>query len=100
LRVHGRIIACGGISGYNQEKPRPGPANLFNITTKRLTMKGLIVRDWLGRQDEFEREVGDYYRAGRLKNKETVVEGIGRAVDAFLGLFAGKNIGKMVVKLA
>ena len=100
LRVHGRIIACGGISGYNQEKPRPGPANLFNITTKRLTMKGLIVRDWLGRQDEFEREVGGYYRAGRLKNKETVVEGIGRAVDAFLGLFAGKNIGKMVVKLA
>jgi NADPH-dependent curcumin reductase CurA len=42
LRVHGRIIACGGISGYNQEKPQPGPANLFNMTTKRLTMKGLI----------------------------------------------------------
>jgi NADPH-dependent curcumin reductase CurA len=44
LRVHGRIIACGGISGYNEEKPRPSPSNLFNITTKRLTMKGLIVR--------------------------------------------------------
>ena len=34
LRVHGRIIACGGISGYNEEKPRPGPSNLFNITIK------------------------------------------------------------------
>src|ERR1035437_4150803 len=42
LRVHGRIIACGGISGYNEEKPRPGPLNLFNMTTKRLTMKGLV----------------------------------------------------------
>ena len=99
LRLQGRIIACGGISGYNEEKPKPGPANLFNMTTKRLTMKGLIVRDWLDHQTEFEQEVGGYFRAGKLKNKETVVQGIGRAVDAFIGLFAGKNVGKMVVKL-
>ena len=100
LQVHGRIIACGGISGYNEEKPRPGPSNLFNITTKRLTMKGLIVRDWLDRQCEFEKEVGGYLRSGRLKNKETVVEGIEQAVGAFIGLFEGKNVGKMIVKLA
>ncbi len=99
LRVHGRIIACGGISGYNDEKPRPGPSNLFNVITKRLTMKGLIVRDWLDRQGEFEKEVGAYFRAGTLKSKETVVEGIDQAVNAFLGLFQGKNLGKMVVKL-
>jgi NADPH-dependent curcumin reductase CurA len=99
LRVHGRIIACGSISGYNHEKPQPGPNNLFNITTKRLTMKGMIVRDWLDRRDEFEREVGGYLEAGKLINKETVVEGIDQAVGAFIGLFAGKNIGKMVVKL-
>ena len=46
LRLHGRILACGGISGYNQEKPPSGPSNLFNVITKRLTMKGLIVCDW------------------------------------------------------
>jgi NADPH-dependent curcumin reductase CurA len=100
LRVHGRIIACGGISGYNDEKPRPGPSRLFNIVTKRLTMRGLIVTDWLDRQGEFEKEVGGYFRAGKLKNKETVAEGIQLAVDAFIGLFQGKNVGKMVVKLA
>jgi len=100
LRVHGRIIACGGISGYNEEKPQPGPSNLFNITTKRLTMKGLIVRDWLDRQGEFEKEAGGYFHAGKLKNKETVVEGISQAVGAFIGLFEGKNVGKMIVKLA
>ena len=99
LRLHGRIIACGGISGYNAEKPQPGPHNLFNVTTKRLTMKGLIVRDWLDRRVKFESEVGGYFRAGKLKNKETVVEGIDRAVGAFIGLFDGKNIGKMIVKL-
>lgn len=100
LRLHGRIIACGGISAYNDEKPKPGPANLFNVITKRLTMKGLIVSDSLDRQAEFEQEVGGYFRAGKLKNHETVATGIDRAVEAFLGLFTGKNVGKMVVKLA
>lgn len=99
LRVNGRIISCGGISSYNAQMPQPGPSNLFNITTKRLTMKGLIVGDWLGCRAEFERVVGDYYRSGKLKNKETVVVGIDNAVSAFLGLFTGENIGKMVVKL-
>lgn len=100
LRIHGRIIVCGSISGYNLEKPQPGPTNLFNMIGKRLTMKGLIVRDWLDRQSEFEQEVGSYVRAGKLKNKETVVTGIDQAVSAFIGLFAGKNVGKMVVQLA
>jgi hypothetical protein len=100
LRVHGRIIACGGISGYNDEKPRPGPSNLFNITTKRLTVKGLMVFDWLDRQAEFEREVGGYFKTGKVKHKETVVKGIDHAVGAFLGLFRGQNVGKMVVELA
>ena len=99
LRVHGRIIACGSIASYNGTKPAPGPANLFNMTTKRLTMKGLIVGDWLDRQAEFDREVGGFFRAGKLTSKETVVEGIDHAVEAFLGLFTGKNVGKMVVKL-
>jgi hypothetical protein len=99
LRVHGRIIACGGISGYNEEKPRPGPTNLFNITTKRLTMRGMIVSDSLDRRGKFEKEVGGYLQSGKLKNKETVVEGLEQAEGAFIGLFTGNNIGKMVVKL-
>jgi NADPH-dependent curcumin reductase CurA len=100
LRVHGRIIACGSIAGYNEEKPPPGPSNLFNMITKRLTMKGFIVRDWLDRQSQFEQEVGGYLRAGKLKARETVAEGLDQAVGAFLGLFEGKNLGKMVVKLS
>jgi hypothetical protein len=99
LRVHGRIVACGGISGYNAEAPRPGPTNLFNFIVKRLTMKGLLVFDWLDRQAAFEKEVGGYFSTGKIKNKETVLKGIDQAVDGFIGLFDGKNVGKMVIEL-
>jgi len=99
IRVHGRIIACGGISGYNEDKPHPGPSNLFNITTKRLTMRGMIVSDWLGLRGEFEKEVGGYLQSEKLKSKETVVEGLDQTEGAFIGLFTGNNIGKMIVKL-
>jgi NADPH-dependent curcumin reductase CurA len=100
LRVRGRIIACGSISGYNAEKPRPGPSNLHNMITKRLTMKGFIVSDWLDHLAAFEKEVGGLFRAGKVKHKETVVKGIDKAVDAFISLFHGQNVGKMVVELA
>lgn len=100
LRVNGRIISCGAISGYNEQKPRPGPSNLANMISKRLTMKGLIVSDWLDHRGDFEKEVGGYFRAGKLKSKETVVTGIDNAVIAFISLFQGQNVGKMVVELA
>jgi hypothetical protein len=63
-------------------------------------MKGLIVSDWLLLHAQFEKEVGGYFQAGKLKNKETVVKGIDQAVGAFIGLFHGQNVGKMVVELA
>jgi hypothetical protein len=99
LRIHGRIVACGGISVYNEEKPRPGPSNLFNMIGKRLTMKGLIAGDWMDRQAEFMKEVGGLVRSGKLTSRETTVVGIDNAVSAFLGLFKGENIGKMVVNI-
>ena len=74
--------------GYNEDKPKPGPANLFNMISKRLRMKRLIVSDWLDREAEFENEVGLYSRSGKLKNQETLVAGIDQAVGVFIGLFS------------
>ena len=62
-------------------------------------MRGMIVSDWLDRLGEFEKEAGGYLKSGKLKNKETVVQGIAQAAVAFIGLFGGANIGKMIVKL-
>jgi NADPH-dependent curcumin reductase CurA len=100
LRLHGRVIACGAIAQYNDEAPPPGPRNLAFVVTKRLTIKGFIVIDWFAKRPDFEREVGGLYAAGKLKYRETVVEGIENAPRAFLELLRGGNIGKMVVKLA
>ena len=63
-------------------------------------MKGLIASDWLNRRAEFEKEVGGYFKASKVKHQETVVEGIDKAVGAFIRLFQGQNMGKMVVELA
>lgn len=100
LRPHGRIIGCGGISRYNDAVPSPGPSNLMNIVSKRLTWKGFIVSDFIDQRASFEAEVGAFLRAGKLYNHETLVDGLERAVPAFIGLFHGQNTGKTVVKLA
>ncbi len=100
MRDHGRIVACGAISGYNDERPSPGPANLFTVVTKRLTMRGFIVTDWMKERDAFLREVAPLVGAGKLRVKETIVEGIERAPQAFLDMLRGQNVGKMLVKLA
>jgi NADPH-dependent curcumin reductase CurA len=100
MRPHGRIIACGAISSYNDETPAPGPRNLSLMIGKRLTMKGFIVIDSFDRMPEFVKEVSGYLAAGKLHTKETVVSGIERAPQAFLDLLRGENVGKMVVKLA
>lgn len=99
LRNHGRIAACGSISMYNEEVPPPGPRNLPLVTSKRLTMKGFIVLDWFHQIPQFMKEVGDYWSQGKLKMKETVVDGIENAPQAFLDMLRGGNVGKMIVRL-
>lgn len=76
----------GGTFSYKEQSPQPGPTLLFNITTKPLSMKGLIVGGWISDRAEFEQEVSSCFKAGKLKPRETVVKGIDHAVVAFLGL--------------
>jgi NADPH-dependent curcumin reductase CurA len=99
MREHGRIIACGAISRYNDEAPLPGPRNLFLMVTRRLTMKGFIVLDWARETPAFLQEVAPLVASGQVKSKETVVDGLASAPQAFLDLLRGGNVGKMVVRL-
>jgi NADPH-dependent curcumin reductase CurA len=94
-----RIALCGMISQYNLEVPAPGPGNIRNMVGNRVLMQGFIISDHMKRYPEFVAEVGGWLKAGRIKYQETVVDGIDKAVTAFLGLFSGDNTGKMIVRL-
>jgi len=95
----GRITACGMISNYNDSEPQPGPNNLLKIIAQKLTMQGFIVTDHWDHYPEFIQQMGQWISEGKIKWEETVYDGLDKAPDAFLGLFEGKNTGKMLVKL-
>jgi hypothetical protein len=95
----GRVAACGAIASYNEVDPSPGPRNMMLVVTKRITIRGFIVLDHADVTGEFYRTAGQWLADGRLAYRETVVEGLDSAVDAFLDLHRGTNIGKMLVRL-
>jgi NADPH-dependent curcumin reductase CurA len=98
LRVHGRVAMCGAIAIYNTSNPT-GPRNLALAIGKRLTLRGFIVMDHFDRRDAFVAEVGGLLRDGKVRYRETVYDGLERAPEAFIGLFTGENLGKMLVRL-
>ncbi|PJE94356.1 NADP-dependent oxidoreductase [Streptomyces carminius] len=99
LKVHGRVAVCGMISQYNATEPSAAPRNLALVVGKRLRIQGMLVKDHSDLRPRFTEEVSGWLRSGELKYHETVVEGIGNAVDAFLGMLRGRNTGKMIVSL-
>ncbi|MER6143203.1 NADP-dependent oxidoreductase [Streptomyces sparsogenes] len=99
LNVHGRITICGMIAQYNATEPPAAPRNLALVIGKRLRIQGMLVQDHQHLQQRFVEEVGGWLREGKLHYRETVVKGIDSAVDAFLGMLRGENIGKMIVAL-
>jgi NADPH-dependent curcumin reductase CurA len=99
LRPFGRVVACGAISTYNDERPTPGPRNLALIVSKRLRVQGFIVTDHWDRLPAFLTEAGQWLRDGQLQHRETVVDGFENLPAAFAGLFRGDNVGKMLVRV-
>ncbi|MGB1250960.1 MAG: NADP-dependent oxidoreductase [Candidatus Promineifilaceae bacterium] len=99
MRVNGRIPVCGMISQYNATEAVAGPSNLTSIIGNRLLLKGFIVSDYGARSAEFYADMALWLSSGKVQYKETIHEGIESAPDAFIGLFTGTNMGKMLVKL-
>jgi len=94
----GRAALCGAISGYNGNPY--GVRNLFLAVGKRLMLRGFIVGDHADRRPAFLEEVGAWVRDGKVKFRETIVEGgVEVAPQAFIDLLRGANTGKMLVKL-
>ena len=99
LNQHGRVAVCGMISQYNNTAPEPGPRNLMMLVSKRLRVQGFLVSDHGHLLPEFVREVGGWVSEGKVVVRETFVDGLENAPEAFLGLLRGDNTGKMVVRI-
>jgi len=94
-----RIINCGAISIYNETGVPKGPRPEGILIKKSALMQGFLIRDHV---KEYERAISDlagWLKSGKLKYDETVIEGFEKTPQAFIDIFDGKNLGKMVVKV-
>jgi NADPH-dependent curcumin reductase CurA len=99
IAFHGRIGICGAISQYNSTTVR-GPANYMSLLVNRARMEGFVVFDYAQRYGEAVAAMAGWMAEGKLKVKEHVVEArVDQFVETLNKLFAGENLGKMVMKI-
>jgi NADPH-dependent curcumin reductase CurA len=100
MNNHGRIACCGAISQYDGTPSATGPRGVPGlIVVKRLTMQGFIVTDYMARRNEALRDLQSWVASGKLKVQEDVVNGLENAPKALIGLLAGENRGKRMIKV-
>ena len=99
LNNHSRIILCGQISQYNNTRASTGPSILPTLLTRSVKLQGFIVRNYSDRFGEGLTQMAKWVKEGSLKYKETVIHGFDKLPEAFIGLFSGKNQGKMLVEV-
>ena len=98
MNVRGRIPVCGMISTYNGGGDPV--ANLFQLIYGRIRMEGFVSTDFAHLRPAFEAEMTTWLKTGRIKYQETILEGFERAPEGLVGLFHGRNTGKMLVRVA
>jgi len=98
MNVRSRIIVCGLISDYNALEPY-GVKMFRSILVNRIKVQGMIVFDWFERYAEANAALAELVSAGKLKYRESVLEGIEAAPRGLVGLLKGENFGKQLVKL-
>jgi len=100
LNTFARISVCGQISQYNALKPEPGPPILTYLLVKQATARGFIVTQFMPRMREGIMQLAGWLKQGRIKYRETIVDGFENTPKAFIGVLSGENTGKMLVKAA
>ncbi|UUZ97242.1 NADP-dependent oxidoreductase [Paenibacillus sp. P25] len=97
LNDYARIPVCGAISSYNKEGADLGPRVQPTLIKTRSLMKGFVLSDYANRTEDGIRDLTKWLGEGRLKYEETIKEGFEQVPQAFLELFEGTNLGKMLV---
>ena len=99
MKNFGKIIICGRISQMNETKPSSGIKNMAHVLVKRLTIRGFLIFDHLDDVENFRNDMTQWIINKKIISKETIVEGLKNAPQAFIDLLDGKNIGKMLIKI-
>jgi NADPH-dependent curcumin reductase CurA len=100
MNLRGRIVCCGNVSQYDVEKPAPGPMAVPGlVVTKRLRLEGFVVMDFFDQRAEAEARLARWVEEGKIKAIVDIVDGLDKAPQALIGLFEGRNKGKMAVRV-
>ncbi len=98
---NGRIVCCGSVSQYDTATPDPGPRGVPGLlVVKRIKMQGFIVMDFYARRQQAESDLAAWIVDGKIKVREDIIEGLENAPAALIGLLAGENTGKRMVRVA
>jgi hypothetical protein len=100
MNNYGRIPCCGAISQYDGAPQAHGPRGVPGlIVVKRLIMQGFIVMDYMGQRDKALSELQSWVASGKLKVQEDIINGLENTPKALIGLLAGENRGKRMIKV-
>ncbi|MEO5766006.1 MAG: NADP-dependent oxidoreductase [Casimicrobiaceae bacterium] len=99
MNRHSRVVVCGLIAEYNATEPY-GYRRMRSVLVNRIRMQGMIVFDWKDRYGEALQALSALVAEGRLKYRESIVEGLDNAPRALVGLLRGDNFGKQLVRIA
>jgi NADPH-dependent curcumin reductase CurA len=100
MKNHGRIACCGAVSQYDGAAPPHGPRGVPGlIVTKRLTLRGFVVMDFADQNDRALADLQSWVASGQLRVQEDIIDGLDRLPEALIGLLAGENRGKRMVRV-
>jgi NADPH-dependent curcumin reductase CurA len=99
LARHARIVICGAVSQYNNTTAIKGPSNYLSLLVNRASMTGMVVFDYADRYPEAFKAMAGWRAAGELKSREDIVTGFEKFPETLLKLFAGENLGKLVLQV-
>lgn len=100
LNTGARISICGSISQSNMDEPEPGPRKMGLLVGKQARAQGFLVSQFSNRHEVGRQRIAGWIKAGLVKYREDVVEGLENAPRAFIGLMQGENFGKLLIKVS
>jgi NADPH-dependent curcumin reductase CurA len=99
MNNYGRVVVCGSIADYNDTAVSFGPRLLPLVVYKKLLIQGFLIADYRDRFAEGIAQLQQWITAEKLQFAETIIDGFDHLPEAFIGLFNGRNEGKMIVKV-